>query len=71
MSYKKYVYESYGVREYWVVNLLKRTLTQLINHDGEFIPAGIWTERDTVEAKALPGFRLEVAKALPALDEAA
>ena len=65
MSYKKYVYESYGVQEYWVVNLIKRTLTQLINHDGEFIPADIWTERDTCEAKVLPGFRLEVAKVLP------
>jgi len=71
MSYKKYVYESYGLREHWVVNLLRRTLTQLISHDGEFIPAGIWTERDTVEAKVLPGFRLDVAKALPSLEEEA
>ncbi len=69
MSYKKYVYESYGVHEYWVANLLKRILTQLINHDGEFIPAGIWTERDTLESVVLPGFRLEMAKVLPEVND--
>lgn len=59
MSYKKYIYESYGVKEYWVINLQKRTVSQLINHDGEFIPAGIWKEGDVFESVVLPGFRTE------------
>jgi Uma2 family endonuclease len=64
MSFKKYIYESYGVKEYWVVNLQKRTVSQLINHDGEFMPAGIWKEGDGFESVVLPGFRVEVAAVL-------
>jgi Uma2 family endonuclease len=64
MSYKKYVYESYGVKEYWVVNLQKRTVSQLVNHDGEFVPAGIWKEGESFESVVLPGLRMEVAAML-------
>lgn len=58
MSYKKYIYESSGVREYWLVNLKKNTLTQYINYDGEFIPKGIWQKNDTLRAEVIPGFEI-------------
>jgi Uma2 family endonuclease len=37
MSYKKYVFETHGVREYWLVNLAKQTITQYENFEDEFI----------------------------------
>lgn len=66
MSYKKYIYESFGVKEYWVVNLAKRTISQLVLRDGEFIPAGIWKESETFESVVLPGFRIDAGAILEA-----
>jgi Uma2 family endonuclease len=37
MSYKKYVFETHGVREYWLVNLAKQTITQYENFEDEFV----------------------------------
>ena len=37
MSYKKYVFETHGVRAYWLVNLKKQTITQYENIEDEFI----------------------------------
>ena len=71
MSFKKYIYESFGVKEYWVINLEKRTISQLINHDGEFIPAGIWREEDVFESVVLPGFRVETAAIFEGVPESA
>jgi Uma2 family endonuclease len=37
LSYKKYVFETHGVREYWLVNLAKQTITQYENFEDEFV----------------------------------
>jgi Uma2 family endonuclease len=37
MSYKKYVFETHGVREYWLVNIAKQTITQYENFEDEFV----------------------------------
>ncbi len=36
MSYKKHLFETSGVKEYWLINLKKQTLTQYENIEGEF-----------------------------------
>ena len=56
MSYKKSVYEFSGVREYWVINLTKKTLTQYENVEGEFVMRRVFKETDTLTSLVLTGF---------------
>ncbi len=54
----KIIYESFGVREYWLVNLKKNTLNQYLNHDGEFTPKKVHQKTDVLRADTLTGFEL-------------
>ena len=56
MGYKKLVYEFSGVREYWVINLTKKTLTQYENVEGEFFMRRVFKETDTLTSLILIGF---------------
>ena len=56
MGYKKLVYESSGVREYWIVNLEKKTLTQYENVEGEFFQRRVFQSTDTLTSIILPHF---------------
>ena len=56
MGYKKLVYEFSGVREYWVINLTKKTLTQYENVEGEFFMRRVFKETDTLTSLVLTGF---------------
>lgn len=64
MSYKKYIYESSGVREYWVINLAKSSITLYLNLDGDFVQKGIFKGKDMVASEVLKGFRVRVAEIL-------
>ena len=59
MSYKKHIYESSGVREYWVVNLKKQILRQYENIEGEFFSKQ-FNIGDTVQSLVIEGFSLEI-----------
>jgi Uma2 family endonuclease len=56
MGYKKLVYEFSGVREYWIVNLDKKILTQYENVNGEFFQRRIFQATDTLTSIILEGF---------------
>ena len=56
MSYKKSVYEFSGVREYWVINLTKKTLTQYENVESEFFMRRVFKETDVLTSLVLTGF---------------
>ena len=56
MGYKKLVYEFSGVREYWIVNLNKKTLTQYENVDGEFHSRRVFQQTDTLTSLVIEGF---------------
>jgi Uma2 family endonuclease len=60
MSYKKYIYESYLVKEYWLINLEKSTVTVYQNIEGELLPLGIFSRNDLIESKVLNGFKISV-----------
>lgn len=60
MSFKKHIYESHAVREYWVVNLRKNTVTQYTNIEGELMPVKIHSGPDVVESQVLAGFKISV-----------
>jgi Uma2 family endonuclease len=56
MGYKKLVYEFSGVREYWIVNLDKKILTQYENVNDEFFQRRIFQATDTLTSLILQGF---------------
>ncbi|MCF8247866.1 MAG: Uma2 family endonuclease [Saprospiraceae bacterium] len=56
MLHKKHTYEAFGVREYWLINLKKETVTQYILVEEEF-ESKRYTFDDTIDAVALPGFQ--------------
>lgn len=58
MSYKKYVYETAGVQEYWLVNLEKQTITQYELVENELRWQRTLTKADTLESVVLAGFSL-------------
>lgn len=60
MSYKKYLYESCGVLEYWVVYPLRGTIKKYENHDNELILIGEFGVADTIKSSAIKGFSLKV-----------
>jgi Uma2 family endonuclease len=56
MRYKKSVYELSGVREYWVVNLDKKTLTQYENTNREFHVKRVFKQSDMLTSFVIQGF---------------
>ncbi len=60
MSYKKYIYESHYVQEYWLINLKKSTVTVYQNTEGELMPLGVFSHNDSIESNVLTGFKISV-----------
>ena len=65
MSYKKHVYESSDVKEYWVVNIVKQTITQYENIEGEFFIRKVARPNESLTALAIDGFQVQVNDILP------
>ncbi len=57
MLHKKHTFENYGVREYWLIDLKKETLTQYLLKEGEFESRHFSFEEE-VNAEALPGYKV-------------
>jgi Uma2 family endonuclease len=62
MSYKRFVYESETVLEYWFVNVDDETLTQYENIDNELRIKKIYSLNDTVESIVIKGFSISVSE---------
>ena len=60
MGYKKYIYETFMVREYWVINLKKETITKYLNEEGEFRQVGIFQKGEEVASDVLGGFQVSL-----------
>ena len=60
MSYKKYVYESTGVKEYWVINIIKQTITQYENVEGEFLLRKVARLNESLTSFVIDKFELQV-----------
>jgi Uma2 family endonuclease len=65
MSYKKYLYETTGVREYWIVNIEKQLVTQYENREGEFFIQHIAKREDVLTSLVIDGFQIDVNDILP------
>jgi Uma2 family endonuclease len=60
MAFKKYIYETFMVREYWVVNLKKNTIVQYLNEEGEFQKTGTFKGSEIVKSVVMEGFQTKL-----------
>jgi Uma2 family endonuclease len=60
MSYKKFIYEITEVREYWVINIDKKSITQYEKIENEFHIRTVFQEKDTLVSIVLEGFSTNV-----------
>ena len=59
MLHKKHTYETFGVREYWLINLEKQTVTQYMLRDEEF-ESQRFSFNDEIVSEALPGYKVRM-----------
>ena len=59
MSYKKHIFETHGVREYWLINLDKQTITQYENIEDEFIIRSKINVDGSLSSVVIEGFTLK------------
>jgi Uma2 family endonuclease len=60
MAFKKYIYETFMVREYWVLNLKNKTIAQYLNEAGEFQKMGTFKSGEVVKSEVLDGFQTKL-----------
>lgn len=60
MSYKKYIYETCGVKEYWVIYPEKTMIRQYENRENELFSMGDFNINDTLKSLIIEGFELKV-----------
>ncbi len=60
MSYKKHIFESTGVKEYWLINPVKKTVKQYKNEEGEFFPIHILDTEGVLESIVIEGFSFKI-----------
>jgi Uma2 family endonuclease len=58
MSYKKYIYETSGVKEYWIINTEQQTLIQYLLIDNELHRQKQLNITDTLHAAIIPNFSI-------------
>jgi Uma2 family endonuclease len=64
MAFKKYIYETFMVREYWVINLKKMTIVQYLNEEGEFQKIGTFKTTEAVKSIVMEGFQTKLSDLL-------
>ena len=50
---KFYKYEAYGVKEYWIVDPLNKSIEQFVLQDGKYKLSGVYTQLDEAEKERL------------------
>ena len=60
ISYRRYIYESSGVREYWLVHPEKLTVTQYENIENELVRLNVLNIDDLLQSKIVEGFEIKV-----------
>jgi Uma2 family endonuclease len=64
MLHKRHTYEVFGVKEYWLINPEKETVTQYVLEDGEF-EQHKFSFDDEISAAVMPGFKACLRSILP------
>lgn len=50
---KFYKYEAYGVKEYWIVDPLNKSIEQFVLNEGKYKLNGVYTQLDEAEKERL------------------
>ncbi|WP_394995277.1 Uma2 family endonuclease [Emticicia sp.] len=62
MSYKKHIYESTGVKEYWLINVEKQTLTLYKQIDNELRWQKDIQKNEVLKSEVIKDFELDLSK---------
>jgi Uma2 family endonuclease len=65
LVHKKNVYEAHGVKEYWIVDPIEKTIEVFENRDGQFVTIAKAKKSGQVDSKVLRGFTLDSATIFP------
>ena len=57
---KRERYAQFGVREYWIADIVARTIEVNVLNGNEFTTVGVYGEGDELVSALLPGFRLDI-----------
>ncbi|MBM3425907.1 MAG: Uma2 family endonuclease [Bacteroidetes bacterium] len=60
LKHKYELYESRGVREYWIIHPEHQNLLIYTWVNGTFVPSHLYTTGDLVESKVVDGFKLDL-----------
>ena len=60
LKHKFDLYESNGVREYWIIHAETQDLLIYSLLDGKYVPSCLFTSGDVVESKVIVGFKLDL-----------
>jgi Uma2 family endonuclease len=60
MNYKKSIYESTGVKEYWFINLKKKTFTQYENVNDKFVTKNVFNTEGVIQSIVVTGFEMNI-----------
>jgi Uma2 family endonuclease len=60
------IYAKAGVREYWIVNPMVRTIELFVLREGRYELIGKYSVGETVRSEVLPGFEVKVEEVCPA-----
>lgn len=67
MLHKKHTYETYGVQEYWLVDLKKETISQYLLQEEEF-EKKVYSFEEEITSVALSGYKVCLKKVIQSLD---
>ncbi|EON75315.1 hypothetical protein ADIS_4228 [Lunatimonas lonarensis] len=60
LKHKYELYESHGVREYWIIHAETHDLLIYTLENGRYVPSRLLTSGDVVESRVLPGLKLDL-----------
>ncbi len=62
MSYKKHIYESSGVKEYWLIDVEKQTLTKYVQEENELRWKEVIQKNEVLTSEIIQGFELDLSQ---------
>ncbi|MDQ1266883.1 MAG: hypothetical protein QG635_2036 [Bacteroidota bacterium] len=65
---KKEIYERFGVKEYWIIDLKNRFVEVFINISGKYELSASGSENEIVKSEIISGFEADLGKQFSALD---
>ena len=60
LKHKYELYESRGVREYWIIHPVYQNLLIYTRVNGTSVPSPLFTTGDVVESEVVKGFKLDL-----------